>query len=230
MNRLLAIETSGEACSVALHLDGETRERHELAPMRHAELLLPSIRWLLEESGVSLNHLDAIVFGRGPGSFTSLRIGIGVVQGLAWGADLPVVPLSSLATVAQQAQASTWGRIAPGSEILVAVDAKMQEVFHGSFVAAADGIVVARGEEYVSAPEKLALADGAWTFGAGNGFARYPALAERGREFLEIRPEIVPRADALIPLAQHWLRTHQALPAEAAQPVYVRDRVAEKPK
>ena len=228
MNRLLAIETSGEACSVALHLDGETRERHELAPLRHAELLLPSIRKLLEESGVALNQLDAIVFGRGPGSFTSLRIGIGVVQGLARGADLPVIPLSSLASVAQQAWMASMDHTAPESEILVAVDARMQEVFHGSFAGSAGGIVVAKGEEAVSAPERLVLIPGTWILGAGNGFARFPVLAERGREFRLVSPDDVPRAAAQIPLAHHWLRTNQALPAEAAQPVYVRDRVAEK--
>ena len=79
MTNLLAIDTSSEACSVALHLGGEARERHEHAPLRHAELLLPAIRGLLAEGGVSLASLDAVAFGRGPGSFTSLRIGIGVV-------------------------------------------------------------------------------------------------------------------------------------------------------
>jgi len=101
--RILAIETSAEACSVALAVDDEIEERFELAPMRHAELLLPFVRELLSRAEQPLAGLDAIAFGRGPGSFTSLRIGIGVVQGLAWGADIPVVPVSSLASAAQDA-------------------------------------------------------------------------------------------------------------------------------
>lgn len=229
MNRLLAIETSGEACSVALYLGGEIRERHEHAPLRHAELLLPAVRYLLEEADVSLNSLDAVAFGRGPGSFTSLRIGIGVVQGLAWGADLPVVPLSSLSSVAQQVMGSPTGAVVTECAILVAVDARMQEVFHGLFVPSGDGVVVALGEEGVSAPGVLTVTNAGLTLGAGNGFARYPALAELGLRLRQVQPEIVPRATALIPLARHWLSQHDALSAEEAQPVYVRNQVAEKP-
>ena len=98
---LLAIETATETVSVALSLNGEIRERYEHAPRKHAELLLPWVESLLAEGGIGFSELDTIAFSRGPGSFTSLRIGIGIVQGLAWASDCPVVPVSSLAATAQ---------------------------------------------------------------------------------------------------------------------------------
>ena len=148
MTRLLALETSSEACSVALRVDGETRELHEHAPMRHAELLLPAISSLLAEAGMKVSDLDAIAFGRGPGSFTSLRIGIGVVQGLAWAADVGVVPCSSLAAVAYAAVNRAGGF---SGQVCVAVDARMQEVFSAEFTGAGGGPPQPAGAERVCA-------------------------------------------------------------------------------
>ena len=168
MLRLLAIETATEACSAALLLGHEVQERFEIAPRRHAALLLPFADALLADAGVTLQQLDAIAFGRGPGSFTSLRIGIGVVQGLAWGADRPVVPVSSLAAVAQGV---VDARTVPATaRILVAMDARMGEVFHAAFRLDDDGRVVSDGNEGVSAPESLSP-PGEW-LAAGNGFER----------------------------------------------------------
>jgi len=232
VNRLLAIETSGEACSLALSLDGEILRRHELAPLRHAELLLPSVRALLEEAGVMLNSLDVIVFGRGPGSFTSLRIGIGAVQGLAWGADLPVVPISSLAAVAQQLLMPVREKgvlsAASDTEILVAVDARMSEVFHCSFRVNSEGKLEATSAEGVAPPADLTTDNPERTIGAGNGFERYPELEQLGHTLLAIKPHLHASAAALIPLALNWLKSNKPLPAIGAQPEYVRNQVAEK--
>jgi tRNA threonylcarbamoyladenosine biosynthesis protein TsaB len=141
MTRLLAIETSSEACSVALRVDGRLYESHEHAPLRHAELLLPAVERLLADAGVALRDLDAIAFGRGPGSFTSLRIGIGVVQGLAWAARLPVIPISSQAAVAQEALGTCPMRKRPRQrKIRVAVDARMRSV-HRGFAPGPGGLV-----------------------------------------------------------------------------------------
>jgi tRNA threonylcarbamoyladenosine biosynthesis protein TsaB len=226
MTRLLAIETSAEACSVALHIDGATREFHEHAPMKHAELLLPAVRSLLDEGGLALGGLDAIAFGRGPGSFTSLRIGIGVVQGLAWGAELPVVPVSSLAAVAMEA--ASRSREA-ATTICVALDARMQEVYHGNFVRYGAERVGILGEERVGRPDTVAIDRDGPFVAAGNAFERFAELQPLADAALLCLPELVPRASVIARLALGWLQDNEPLPAAQAQPVYLRNKVAEKP-
>jgi len=227
MSKLLSIETSSDACSVALHCDGTTVEFHRHAPMRHAELLLPAVRSLLDKADLSLERLDAIACGRGPGSFTSLRIGIGVVQGLAWGAGLPVVPVSSLASIAQDA-ADLAGR--SGATVCVAVDARMQEVYTANFSCGKNGIVVPEGNERVCDPALVQPADTGQFIAAGNGFERFEALALLAAAAAESHPEIQPRAETISRLALDWLGSHEPLPAAMAQPVYVRNQVASKPE
>jgi len=226
MTNLLAIDTSSEACSVALNIGGEVRERHEHAPVRHAELLLPAIRGLLAEAGISLSALDAIAFGRGPGSFTSLRIGIGVVQGLARAAGLPVVPQSSRAAVAQSAA----GRSGPAAgRIHVAVDARMQEVFSAVFALGRNGLVRPVGEEQVGPPAAILDAMEPPYVAAGNGFARFAELQPAVQAAVASFPELAPSAAMIARLALDWLEHNEPLPAAMAQPVYVRNKVAEKP-
>lgn len=225
MNRLLAIETSGEACSVALSINGECTESFAHAPMRHAELLLPAVREVLEGAGLSIGDMDAIAFGRGPGSFTSLRIGIGVVQGLAWGADLPVVPVSSLAAVAQQA----WELAArPDMPVVVAMDARMQEIFSARFTATGNGVIEAGSAEIVGLAEALGTESHPF-IAAGNGFERFPELSALRDEAEHCFADLWPRAATVLKLAQDWLRNNEALPAALAQPVYIRNQVASKP-
>jgi len=226
MKKLLAIETSSEACSVALRIGEETHEVHQHAPLRHAELLLPAVSRLLADAGLAIGALDAIAFGRGPGSFTSLRIGIGVVQGLAWAADIPVVPCSSLAAVAQEA-AGLVGE--PCQHVCVAMDARMQEVFCAEFAPGAGGVVGAVGEERVCAPAAFRVsAPGAYV-AAGNGFARYPELQPLAEAAMACHDDLWPRASLIASLALDWLDSNAPLPAAQAQPVYIRDNVAEKP-
>lgn len=226
MSRLLAIETSSEACSVALAAGGEVLEDHRHAPLRHAELLLPAVERLLAAAGIGLAALDAIAFGRGPGSFTSLRIGIGVVQGLAWAAGLRVVPVSSLAALALEAglKANVGKTV-----VRVAVDARMQEVFTADFDYAGDGSVRSLGAERVCAPAAGASVPDAPFITAGNGFARFDELAALGRSATACYPDVWPRAALVLRLAEAWLADNEPLPAAQAQPVYIRDNVAEKP-
>ncbi len=221
---LLAIETATETVSVAVSFNGEVIERYQHAPRQHAELLLPWVEQLLAEAGIGFNALDAIAFSRGPGSFTSLRIGIGVVQGLAWASDRPVIPVSSLAATAQTAAGQ--GIISA----LVALDARMNEVFTGMFKANSNGIMIPTNEEKVCSPEDVELPVDSETYGIGIGFDRYPSLDKFAEGLLGIRSDIWPKASSVLKLAQAWLLSHEALPAEQAQPVYLRDNVAKKQK
>ena len=221
---LLAIETATESVSVALAAGSDVLERYQHAPRLHAELLLPWVESLLAEAGIAYSAVDAIAFSRGPGSFTSLRIGIGVVQGLAWGSDCPVVPVSSLAAVAQSVAGSGI------NSALVAIDARMNEVFTGLFEINENGVMVPAGEERVCPPEDVQPPTGSKTWGVGIGFARYPSLDILARQLAGVRADAWPKASAVLQLAQDWLATNDALPAEKAQPVYLRDKVASKPQ
>jgi len=219
--RILALDTSTEACSVALLLDGELRMRFQLTERSHAELVLPMVEELLGEARVTLVDLDGLAFGRGPGAFTGLRIACGVVQGLALGADLPVAPVSSLAAVAEQVP------VAAGEIVLVCNDARMGEVYWGVFQRGADGAVTALCDEAVSRPEAVGVSAPGAMHVAGNALPRYPALAERLRAAgLQLHEGVYPRADAVARLGEIELASGRGVPAEQALPVYVRDDVA----
>jgi tRNA threonylcarbamoyladenosine biosynthesis protein TsaB len=221
--KILAIETATETCSVALAVNGEVLQRFQHAPRLHAELLLPWVQELLAEAGIGFGAVDTMAFSRGPGSFTSLRIGIGVVQGLAWASDCPVVPVSSLAATAQASVKSDV------STALVALDARMNEVFTGLFRLNENGIMSLDGEERVCGPEQVEVPDEAGVHGVGIGFERYPVLNDMTESFDAVLTDTWPDAASVLKLAQDWLNNNTALPAELAQPVYLRDKVAQKP-
>ena len=221
---LLAIETATETVSVALAIDGEVLERYQHAPRQHAELLLPWVEQLLAEAEIGFASLDAIAFSRGPGSFTSLRIGIGVVQGLAWASELPVIPVSSLAATAQSAFNEGI------NNALVALDARMNEVFTGAFEANSNGIMIPVSAEKVCGPQVVQVPAGSECYGIGIGFDRYEALNKLSGQLAGIRMDVWPKASSVLKLAQEWLLSNEALPAEQAQPVYLRDNVAKKKK
>ena len=225
MTRLLAIDTATEACSAAL-VDGRTlTERFEVAPREHARLLLPMVEVLLEEAGLVLADLDAIAFGRGPGSFTGVRIATGMAQGLAFSASLPVVPVSTLAALAQPAADAGHPRV------LAAIDARMGEVYWGAFVAGNDGLVVADGPETVCPPEAVPLPPGTDWFGIGTGWGTYENVLHKrtGSAVVASDGEGFPRASAVARLAAVAVARGEVLPAEQALPVYLRDQVADKP-
>lgn len=219
--RLLALDTSTESCSVALLQGGDVRMRAEITDRSHAELVLPMVDALLAEAGLALGDLDGIAFGRGPGAFTGLRIAAGVVQGLAFGADLKVAPVSSLAAVAAQVPGL------PGESVLVCNDARMGEVYWGVFRLEADGSVTALSQESVSPPDRVGEGAAPSSHAAGNALARHPVLGERlGRLGLRLHEGLLPRADAVARLGARVLSAGRGLSADQALPVYVRDEVA----
>jgi tRNA threonylcarbamoyladenosine biosynthesis protein TsaB len=194
--KLLALETATDCCSVALLVGDEVIEDHRLAPRQHASLILPMIDGVLAAAGVARQALDAIAFGRGPGAFTGLRIAAGVAQGLALGLDRPVVPVSTLAALAQASGAA---------RVLAAFDARLGEVYYGYYTRGADGLVDADMDDALAPPEHVALpADPGWR-GTGVG-AGWAAHGEALRARLDARVEEVdvtvePRAGALVRLA-----------------------------
>jgi tRNA threonylcarbamoyladenosine biosynthesis protein TsaB len=218
--KLLALDTSTEACSVALSLDGETAERFALG-REHAGRILPMVEELLSEAGLPLSAIDAIAFGRGPGSFTGLRIAAGVVQGLAFGADKPVVPISSLAALAQGI---------PAPRVLAAFDARMHQVYWGCYTRGADGLVTLVGEECVVAPDQVPLPEGQRWTGAGSGWDAYrEALESRlGRRFAGAQSGGYPHAQDVAVLAAAAFRSGTMVRPEEALPLYLRDEVAVK--
>lgn len=220
MTTLLALDTATEACSVALLHDGRVLSHYEVIPRLHAQRLLPMIKDLLDQAGVPLAALDAIAFGRGPGAFTGVRIAIGVVQGLAFALERPVVPVSNLAVLAQRAL-----REHGAQQVAAAIDARMDEVYWGCY-RAEQGEMRLLGSEAVLPPERACLprdAAGDW-FGAGTGWGAYGgriALATRGQD-----AAMLPHAEDLLSLARFAWARGEAVVADEAQPVYLRDQVA----
>jgi len=224
MPRLLALDASTEACSVAYGDDSGITESCVLAPREHMQRLLPMVDEMLAARGVPLRDLDAIAFARGPGSFTGLRICLGVVQGLAFGAELPVIPVSTLAALAQTAVSAR--ALTPGALVLAAIDARMDEVYWAWFEVAPDGLVRACGDEHIGAPESVTPIAGRTgpRYGVGSGWnygARMPAsLCD------DIDAGALPGALAVARLALPLWRQGATVAAEQALPVYLRDNVA----
>ena len=227
MTRLLAIETASAACSAALSIDGHIEERHALAPRQHAALILPMIESLLVEAELQVGQLDALVFGQGPGSFTGVRIAASVVQGIAFAAGLPVVAVSTLATLAHGAMAESGE-----AQVMVALDARMSEVYWGVYRQGDGGLPVELIEECVAAPDAVPLPpEGRWV-GAGSGWDSYGELlmARSGERVVRVLPDLEPRARDLVRLGADRYARGMSVSALQALPVYLRDRVVRNPQ
>ena len=148
--KLLAIDTATEGCSAALLIDNKMAVRMDVQPRKHAELILPMLDELLSEAGLSVSQLDALAFGRGPGAFTGVRIATGVIQGVAFAADLPVVPVSTLRALAQR----TYNEY-NHTNVLTAFDARMDEVYWAAYQLDDNGLMSLVGEEAVLSPDDV---------------------------------------------------------------------------
>jgi tRNA threonylcarbamoyladenosine biosynthesis protein TsaB len=221
--KILAFETATEACSVAVYVDGAVRERHEVAPRRHAALALPWADALLAEAGVAKSQLDAIAVGIGPGAFTGVRLAVALAQGIALGLDIPVLPVSTLAVLALSGRPMD----APADRALVAaIDARMGEVYLGNFRSDAEGLVVAHGPEILVAPDAAPMGTEHDAIGIGTGFAAAGGSLARRLGLATVVADALPHAADLARLAAREFRHGRGIAADALEPAYLRDRVA----
>ncbi|WP_404973474.1 tRNA (adenosine(37)-N6)-threonylcarbamoyltransferase complex dimerization subunit type 1 TsaB [Vibrio campbellii] len=224
--KILAIDTATENCSVALLVNDQVISRSEVAPRDHTKKVLPMVDEVLKEAGLTLQDLDALAFGRGPGSFTGVRIGIGIAQGLAFGADLPMIGVSTLAAMAQASY-----RLHGATDVAVAIDARMSEVYWARYTRQENGEWAGVDAECVIPPARLSeeaqADDKTWTK-AGTSWDAY-------QEDLGKLPFNVTSGDVLYPdsqdiviLAEQELKKGNTVPVEESSPVYLRDNVTWK--
>jgi tRNA threonylcarbamoyladenosine biosynthesis protein TsaB len=215
---ILALDTSTEYCSVALRLDGTSAARGALAGQKHSALVLGMVDELLRERSVRLRDLDGIAYGEGPGSFTGLRIACGVVQGLAFGAGLPVVGIGTLLAMAE----------ATGADRAVCcLDARMNEIYHAAYQKRGDTWTAVH-EPSVCPPHSAPALPGEGWVACGTGFAAYrEALDARyAGQLSRVEPDLYPHAADIARLAAARFASGQSVEPEFAAPVYVRNKVA----
>ncbi len=228
MSKILALDTSTDACSAALLLDGQMLKRFTIEPRRHTHLLLPMVDELLKESGVALATLDAIAFGRGPGSFAGIRIATGAAQGLALAAELPVVPVSTLECMAYE---YVLEHNLKQGQLLTALDARMDEVYWCAWEVK-EGVLVRITPERVAAPADVQVDELESGFVAlGSGWC-YAEQMPSGLVALAQAPVLdrYPNAATMALLAEQALARGESMAPDDVQPVYLRDQVAWKKK
>lgn len=220
--KLLAIETATDACSAAIIANNQIYERFALAPRKHSELILQQCEAVLTDADLTLDQLDALAFGCGPGAFTGLRIGCSVIQGIALATQLPVVPVSTLAATAH----GVW-RQTQKSELAVAIDARMGEVYWGAYQIYDAGAVSTVGQECVCHPSQVTLPDEGKWFGVGSGWSVYQTILQA-----RCQPRITgfsqtpqPSAQDIAIIGRNKYLAGLSVTADQALPVYLRNKV-----
>ncbi len=220
---ILIIDTATEACSVALEVNQHVYQRFEICPQQHSQRILPMIDDVLKEANVTLQDLDYLAFGRGPGSFTGVRIATGVLQGLALGTGHKVIGISTLAAMAQQAYVQNQSE-----HVCAAIDARMSEVYFGQYQLK-QSVMTLVGEEQVLPPEdgSLLLCNSKVETGVGTGWLAYPELNVVAK--INVLPDVLyPNAVFMLPIAKALIADGQAVEVDDIQPVYLRDKVTWK--
>jgi tRNA threonylcarbamoyladenosine biosynthesis protein TsaB len=227
----LAIDASTEACSVALQVNDKLYSRYDICPQSHSLQLLPMVDEVLTEAGIKLSQCHGLIFGRGPGSFTGVRIGVGVAQGLAFSANLPVIGVSSLQAMAQLAfmQGKVEGQ---ESGVISAIDARMGEIYNGYFMLDEHNIMQPQCAETVIAPEQLAQQLSTVVrnaeYGVGSAWDAYEEVLSSLKSNTGSPDILFPSAEAMLAIGINLLEQGKGVAAEDAQPVYVRDTVSWK--
>ena len=222
--KLLAVETATEACSAAIMIDGEITEQFSLTANGHSKLILPMIDALMADAGLKPTDLDGLAFGCGPGSFTGVRIAAGIIHGIAFALDLPVVPVSNLAAVAQDFFDHNEENLA-----FVAMDARMNEIYWGVYQRNASGFAELLGKEAVLPASEIEF-PGVSGVGIGSGWKAYhqELLSHLSHRVIAYEADILPRAGAIARLGARGFEQGLAVAVEQAMPVYLRDKVAKK--
>lgn len=221
---ILALDTSTEACSVALLRNNQILSQFIVSERDHTQRILPMVDQILSEADCQLSSLDAIAFGRGPGSFTGVRIGIGIAQGLALGADKPLLAVSTLATLAQGAY-----RTVKAENVITAIDARMNEIYFGQYQRNTDGEWIVLGSEKVIHPEQVITTLQPFkqpksVYAVGTGWQTYPNMIANP-QFIELN---LPHAEDMLPIAQKmWEKGLLTLVADV-EPIYLRNEVTWK--
>lgn len=219
---ILAIDTSTEACSSALAINGKIYQRFLVAPRQQTRYILPIINDLLCKSGIALTDLDAIAFSRGPGSFSGVRIGISVTQGLALGANIPVIGVSTLATLAQGAWRKTGSHT-----VISAIDARINEVYLAKYFLQKDGFWIGELSETIlkvgQITEFSKSIAGKWVY-AGTGWKNYASLITIDQPHASFGKILFPMAQDMLPLATHLWMEGKAISVEQAEPTYIRHK------
>lgn len=221
---ILCVDTSTEACSVAVSHSGVVHEHFILAPREHTQKILPMVKGVLKESGLTLPEIDVVAYGQGPGSFTGVRVGISIAQGLAYGIEKNMVGISTLQAMAQQAYKKECI-----SDVYAAIDARMGEVYFGHYQVKGDLMTLVDDEIVIKPADLLAMSIkvGSSSGLVGSGWGAYPELIEYFRDSVKLDIDF-PCSTYMLDQVVNCVANNEMVAPEFATPVYLRDKVTWK--